>query len=105
MSDEQERESVQATAGALPRDRERLNPPLDVDPNRLQTDYARWLERSRVAWDARAERWDARAEANALAPDRAVELNRVSEALRLQPGARVLDAGCGSGQLAIVLAE
>ena len=92
-------------AGAIQSDRERLNPPLDDDPHRLETDNARWLERSRVAWDARAERWDARAEANALAPDRAVELNRVSEALRLQPGARVLDAGCGSGQFAIALAE
>jgi SAM-dependent methyltransferase len=105
MSDERAFDTGAATVGTIQSDRERLNPPLDVDPHSLETDYARWLERSRVAWDARAERWDARAEANALAPDRAVELNRVSESLRLQPGSRVLDAGCGSGQLAIALAE
>jgi 2-polyprenyl-3-methyl-5-hydroxy-6-metoxy-1,4-benzoquinol methylase len=105
MSDERAFEIGATIAGAIQFDRERLNPPLDIDPHRLETDYAQWLERSRVAWDARAERWDARAEANALAPDRDVELNRVSDALRLQPGSRVLDAGCGSGQVAIVLAE
>ena len=47
--------------------RERLSPPVDVDPVRVQDDHASGLQRSRAAWDARAERWDARAEANALA--------------------------------------
>ena len=45
--------------------RERLTPSIGVDPARVQEDHARWLERSRIAWDARAERWHARAEANA----------------------------------------
>jgi SAM-dependent methyltransferase len=105
MFDERGLDLGVAPSGTHRSDRERLNPPLDVDPDRLATESARWLERSRVAWDARSERWDARAEANALAPDRAVELNRISDALRLQPGSRVLDAGCGSGQLAIALVE
>src|SRR5262245_7423682 len=100
MIDERGIDFGAATAAPPRSDRERLNPPLDVDPDRLASESSRWLERSRVAWDARSERWDARAEANALAPDRTVELNRVSEALRLQPGSRVLDAGCGSGQFA-----
>ena len=85
--------------------RERLSPPVDVDPTRLQDDQARWIESSRAAWDARAERWDARAEANALRADRSADLDRIWDALRLNRGARVLDAGCGSGQLAIALAE
>ena len=84
--------------------RARLSPPAAVDAERLQADRDAWLERSRTAWDARAERWDARAEANALAPDRITDLERIWTALRLTPEARVLDAGCGSGQLAIALA-
>jgi SAM-dependent methyltransferase len=85
--------------------RERLSPPSDGDPARVQDDHASWIERSRAAWDARAERWDARAEVNALAPDRGAELDRIWDALRLTRDARVLDAGCGSGQWAIALAE
>src|SRR5215208_1792663 len=84
--------------------RERLSPPVDVDPARVHVDHASWLQRSRAAWDARAERWNARAEANAQAPDRGVELDRIWDALRLSRDARVLDAGCGSGQWAVVLA-
>ena len=86
-------------AGSAFRRRSRSIPPA------CETDQASWLERSRAAWDARAERWDARAEANALAPDRAADLDHVWDALRLRRGARVLDAGCGSGQFAIALAE
>jgi SAM-dependent methyltransferase len=85
-------------------ERARLSPPVVIDAARLELDRVAWLERSRAAWDTRAERWDARAEANALAPDRAADLERIWTALRLAPGARVLDAGCGSGQLAIALA-
>ena len=85
--------------------RERLSSPVAVDPARVQDDRASWLQRSRAAWDARAERWDARAEVNALAPDRSAELDRIWDALRLSRDARVLDAGCGSGQWAIALAE
>jgi len=85
-------------------DREHASPPVD-DTIRVQDEHASWLQRSRAAWDARAERWDARAEVNARAPDRSVELDRVWDALRLSRGARVLDAGCGTGQWAIALAE
>lgn len=85
--------------------RERASLPADVDPARVQEDHARWLERSRAAWDARAERWHARAEVNALAADRDAELQRIWDALRLSRDARVLDAGCGSGQWAIAFAE
>jgi SAM-dependent methyltransferase len=88
-----------------PADRQRLSPPVEADPARIEADEASWLERSRAAWDARAERWDARSAANALSPDRKRDLDRVWDALRLTAGARVLDAGCGSGQFAIALAE
>jgi SAM-dependent methyltransferase len=64
-----------------------------------------WLEQSRSAWDARAERWDTRSEENARAGDRAAELDRIWQAVRLHPGASLLDAGCGSGQFAIAFAE
>ncbi len=85
--------------------RERRSPPADVAPGRVQEDHASWIERSRAAWDARAERWHARAEANALAADRGAELDRIWDALRLSRDARVLDAGCGSGQWSIAFAE
>ena len=85
--------------------RERPPPSIDVNSVHVRNEQARWIERSRADWDARAERWDARAEVNALAPDREADLDRIWNALRLSRGARVLDAGCGSGQLAIALAE
>ena len=64
-----------------------------------------WLEQARAAWDERAPWWDAAAEANARAPDRAADLARTAAGLRLWPGASVLDAGCGSGQFAVAFAE
>ncbi|HET7092913.1 MAG TPA: methyltransferase domain-containing protein, partial [Thermomicrobiales bacterium] len=67
--------------------------------------HAAWLARSRAEWDARAERWDDLSERNAAAEDRAVDLERTWAALRLRPGARLLDAGCGAGQFAIAFAE
>jgi SAM-dependent methyltransferase len=85
--------------------RERPSPPVEVDPARLREDHASWLERSRAAWDARAARWHARAEANALAADRGAELDRIWDALRLSREARLLDAGCASGQWAVAFAE
>lgn len=85
--------------------RERLSPSAGADPARVQEDHVRWLEHSRTAWNNRAERWHARAEANALAADRSAELDRVWDALRLNRDARLLDAGCGSGQWAIAFAE
>ena len=84
--------------------RQRLSPAVTVDNARLQADTTAWLERSRAAWDARAERWDTRAEANTTVPDRNEDLNRVWAALQLHSGARLLDAGCGSGQFAIAFA-
>jgi SAM-dependent methyltransferase len=92
-------------AGAVSsQDRQRLSPPVAIDHARLEAERAAWIARSRAAWDARAERWDAQAETNAQAADRAADLDRIWEALRLRPGARVLDAGCGSGQLALAFA-
>lgn len=84
--------------------RQRLSPQAPVDPERPRQDQAAWLARSRAAWDARAERWDLRAEANALAADRPADLDRIWQALDLRFGARLLDAGCGSGQFAIAFA-
>ncbi|HEX5499072.1 MAG TPA: methyltransferase domain-containing protein, partial [Thermomicrobiales bacterium] len=66
---------------------------------------AAWLARSRAEWDARAERWDDLSERNAAAEDRVADLERTWAALRLRPGARLLDAGCGAGQFAIAFAE
>jgi SAM-dependent methyltransferase len=97
--------TTQNPSSARPDSRQRLPPPVQLDPARIQADEAAWLDRSRAAWDARAERWDARSEANTLAPDRKRDLDRIWDALRLSPGAQVLDAGCGSGQFAIALAE
>jgi SAM-dependent methyltransferase len=65
---------------------------------------ALWRERVRRAWDERAAGWDAKASADGATADRAAELDRAVAALRLRPGARVLDAGCGSGQWAVALA-
>src|SRR5690606_7266233 len=65
----------------------------------------RWLDQTRAAWDERAEMFDARSAANAQAEDRQVELDFIERALRLPPGARVLDAGCGTGHFAIAFAE
>lgn len=64
-----------------------------------------WLHQARETWDARAAAWNIRAETNALALDRAADLDRIWNALRLQPGDQMLDAGCGSGQFALALAE
>lgn len=64
-----------------------------------------WLDRVRAVWNGRAEAWDEMSEANARAPDRPADLRRTAEALQIQPGARILDAGCGTGQFAIAFAE
>jgi len=64
-----------------------------------------WLERARAVWDERAARWDAISQENRVAPDRAADLVRTIDALRVNPGDRALDAGCGSGQFAIAFAE
>jgi 2-polyprenyl-3-methyl-5-hydroxy-6-metoxy-1,4-benzoquinol methylase len=64
-----------------------------------------WLDRVRANWNERAPSWDAMSEENAVAPERPADLKRTAEALRLTEGARLLDAGCGSGQYAVAFAE
>jgi 2-polyprenyl-3-methyl-5-hydroxy-6-metoxy-1,4-benzoquinol methylase len=44
-------------------------------------------------------------EANAVAPDRAGDLQRICSALDVSRGHRILDAGCGAGQYALAFAE
>ena len=63
-----------------------------------------WLDRSRSAWNDRAADWDAMSEANAVAPDRTADLDRIAAALHLSEGSKILDAGCGSGQWALAFA-
>jgi SAM-dependent methyltransferase len=63
-----------------------------------------WIGKARANWDARAVSWNARSTANAAAPDRAADLDRIWRELALFSGAHLLDAGCGSGQFALALA-
>lgn len=67
-------------------------------------EYDRMLAHVRDVWSARAEPWDERSEANRAAPDRAADLDRTYTVLNLTPGARLLDAGCGTGQFALEMA-
>lgn len=94
------------TPESLPRDeRAELVPQTNAPhPPQQSSANAAWLARARAAWDARAAHWDERAEANASAPDRAADLEQIWRALALFPGARLLDAGCGSGQFALAFA-
>lgn len=70
------------------------------------TDHAeRWLDRSRQEWNDRAGFFDELSARNAASEDRKSELDFVGSALNLQPGSRVLDAGCGPGHFAIAFAE
>jgi 2-polyprenyl-3-methyl-5-hydroxy-6-metoxy-1,4-benzoquinol methylase len=64
-----------------------------------------WLARVRSVWNERAGSWDEMSEANAVAPDRAADLERTIAALNAGPGDRILDAGCGTGQYALAFAE
>lgn len=64
-----------------------------------------WLQQARATWDERAPWWDEMSEANAIAEDRAADLVRTATALGISHGARLLDAGCGSGQFAIAYAQ
>jgi ubiquinone/menaquinone biosynthesis C-methylase UbiE len=67
--------------------------------------HAAWLNRVRSLWNERAASWDEMSEANAVAPDRAADLQRILAALRVGPGDWILDAGCGTGQYALAFAE
>jgi 2-polyprenyl-3-methyl-5-hydroxy-6-metoxy-1,4-benzoquinol methylase len=69
--------------------------------NRQERDQ--WLGRSRKVWNERASRWDAMLDEHPEQRDG--ELQRVIAALGVQPGMRLLDAGCGSGQWAVGFAE
>jgi SAM-dependent methyltransferase len=62
-----------------------------------------WIRRAQETWDTRATTWNARSGTNALAGDRAADLDRIWTGLALRAGARLLDAGCGSGQFALAL--
>ncbi len=64
-----------------------------------------WEARVRTRWNERVDWWDEMSEANAGAPDRLPDLERTVHALRLTPGDRLLDAGCGTGQFAIAFAR
>src|SRR3990172_2399110 len=66
-------------------------------------DRAGWLEHTRAAWNERADGWDRMHDA--LPQERGGELLRMLDALDIQPGMRVLDAGCGPGQWAVALAQ
>jgi SAM-dependent methyltransferase len=65
----------------------------------------RWLEQSRGEWNDRAGFFDELSARNAAGDDRKTELDFVSSTLNLQPGSRLLDAGCGPGHFAIAFAE
>lgn len=71
----------------------------------IMTEHNLWLDRVRAIWNERAPQWDEMSQANASAPDRPADLARMAGALGLEPGSRLLDAGCGSGQFAIAFAE
>jgi len=72
----------------------------------IQSDQdSEWLESSKASWSLRAEAWNEMSGTNALTADRQRELDRWVEALHLNPGSRLLDAGCGSGQFSVAFAQ
>ena len=72
--------------------------------NPLQSEEHRaWLDRNRASWNERAARWDAMLDERADELGR--EAQRVAIALSLEPGMRLLDAGCGTGQWAVGFAR
>jgi SAM-dependent methyltransferase len=71
----------------------------------MNDDASAWVDRVRAAWDKRADRWDATAEADRTAPGREAEIERTISALGLKPGSHLLDAGCGTGQWALAFAQ
>jgi SAM-dependent methyltransferase len=78
----------------------------EKEGNRVMDDIARqkWIGKAQETWDSRAAFWNSRSSANATAADRAVDIDRIWQELGLHPNARMLDAGCGSGQFALALA-
>ncbi len=65
----------------------------------------RWLAKSRAEWDGKAEFFDEMSARNAAGDDRKAELDFIESAMRLRPGSRLLDAGCGPGYFAIAFAQ
>lgn len=65
----------------------------------------RWLEQVQSEWDSRAESFDELSTRNAVGEDRRQELDLIATALQLQPGSRLLDAGCGPGHFGIAFAR
>jgi ubiquinone/menaquinone biosynthesis C-methylase UbiE len=70
----------------------------------VTVNHTAWLNRVRSLWNERAASWDEMSEANAVATDRAADLERMLTALRVGSGDRILDAGCGTGQYALAFA-
>lgn len=64
-----------------------------------------WHNRVRERWNERVDWWDEMSETNARSEARRDDLGRTARALALQPGSRLLDAGCGTGQYAIAFAQ
>lgn len=64
-----------------------------------------WLLHSRLRWNERADEWNEGAIRGAASAERKAELDRLTTLLALEPGSRLLDAGCGSGQWAIAFAD
>jgi SAM-dependent methyltransferase len=64
---------------------------------------AAWLTQSQTAWNARAPHWDQML--NERPSERDEELAHTIDALDAQPGMRLLDAACGSGQWAVGFAQ
>lgn len=76
-----------------------MTPSNEIEPT------AEWHRRVRDRWDERVEWWDEMSQANARSDSRIHDLDRTAQALALQPGSRLLDAGCGTGQYAIAFAK
>lgn len=64
-----------------------------------------WHEGVRQFWDPAATWWDAESSANWEKGGRSAIVPFLQKATKLPPGARVLDAGCGSGHGTIRLAQ
>ena len=63
-----------------------------------------WNRQVQTTWNARAVDWDLMSAGHTVKDDRLDEIARLERELLLTPGARLLDAGCGTGQFAIAFA-
>jgi SAM-dependent methyltransferase len=76
-----------------------MTPEIESEPS------GEWQRRIRDRWDERVEWWDEMSQNNARSEARIHDLDRTVKALKLAPGSRMLDAGCGTGQWAIAFAK